>query len=127
MVWKRGFLMTVLLLALCTLGAERQALAGDNTKTIEDASPQELVEGMSSKLARGVANVATGWLEFPKQIYVTCKEDGYGKGLTIGPIKGVGMSLLRTASGVGEAATFFIAYPGFYDPFFDPSYVWQKE
>ena len=126
MALKRSFLMTILVLALCTLGTEQQVLAS-SPMTLDDASPQEVVDGMANKVARGVANVATGWLEIPKQIYLTCKEDGYAKGLTIGPLKGLGMSLVRTVFGVGETATFFVAYPGFYDPYFDPSYVWQKE
>jgi len=85
------------------------------------------VDGMANKLVRGVANVGTGWLEFPKQIVVTYREEGLAKGMTIGPIKGIGMTLVRTVSGAGEALTFFIAYPGFFEPFFDPAYVWQKE
>jgi putative exosortase-associated protein (TIGR04073 family) len=99
---KRGFLMTILVLALCTFGTAQQVLAKDSTMTIDDASPQEVVDGMANKLARGVANVATGWLELPKQIYLTCKEDGYAKGLTVGPIKGIGMTLVRTAAGLGD-------------------------
>jgi len=127
MALKRSLLMTILVLALFTLGTEGQVLAKDTSKTIDDASPQEVVDGMANKLARGVANITTGWLELPKQIYITCKEEGYAKGLTVGPLKGLGMSLVRTAAGVGETVTFVVAYPGFYDPFFDPSYVWQKE
>jgi len=127
MALKRSLVMTILVLALFTLGTERQAHARNSSVTIDDASPQEIVDGMANKLARGVANIATGWLELPKQIYITCKEEGYAKGLTVGPVKGIGMSLVRTVSGVGETVTFVIAYPGFYDPFFDPSYVWQKE
>ena len=123
---KRCLLMTVLVFTLCILCTGRQALAGD-PRTIDDASPQEVMDGMAGKISRGVANVATGWLEFPKQIYTTCKEDGLARGLTIGPLKGIGMTLVRTVSGAGEVLTFFVAYPGFYDPFFDPSYVWQKE
>jgi putative exosortase-associated protein (TIGR04073 family) len=126
MVSKRGLLLTILVLALCTVGMERQVLA-TSTRTIDDASPQEIVDGMSNKVARGVANVATGWLEFPKQIYITSKEEGYAKGIFVGPVKGLGMTLVRTAAGIGETFTFFLAYPGFYDPLFYPSYVWQKE
>jgi putative exosortase-associated protein (TIGR04073 family) len=126
MALKRS-LMTILVLTLCTFGATRQVHARNSTMTIEDASPQEVVDGMANKIARGVANIATGWLELPKQIYITCKEEGYAKGLAIGPIKGIGMTLVRTAAGVGETVTFPLAYPGFYDPLFDPSYVWQKE
>ena len=127
MTWKHGLLMTALVLALCSFGAERQVWAKGSNLSLDNASPQEVVDGMANKIARGVANIATGWLEIPKQIYITCKEEGYAKGLTVGPLKGIGMTLVRTASGVGETATFLIAYPGFYDPFFDPAYVWQKE
>ena len=114
-----------LILSLFCLGSE--ALALSSTRSIDDASPQEVVNGMANKLARGVANLATGWLELPKQIYLTSKEEGLAKGLTVGPLKGVGMTLVRTFSGAGETLTFYIAYPGFFDPFFDPSYVWQQE
>ena len=126
MALKRGLLLTFLVLALCGVGMERQVHA-TSTQTIEGASPQEIVDGMANKVARGVANVATGWLEIPKQIYITSKEEGAAKGIFVGPIKGIGMTLVRTAAGIGETFTFFLAYPGFYDPLFYPSYVWQKE
>jgi putative exosortase-associated protein (TIGR04073 family) len=127
MALKRTLLMTMLVLSLCVLGTGQRALAANSDLTIDQASPQEVVDGMANKIARGVANVATGWLELPKQIYITCKEEGYAKGLTVGPLKGIGMTLVRTAAGVGETVTFLVAYPGFYDPFVDPPYVWQKE
>lgn len=107
-------------------GFSEKAFA-ESYRSIESSSPQEVVSGMANKAARGVTNVATGWLEFPKQIYTTYKEDGVAKGILVGPIKGVGMTLVRTFAGVGETLTFFVAYPGFYDPYFDPAYVWQKE
>jgi putative exosortase-associated protein (TIGR04073 family) len=118
--------LTVLALALSLFCLQRQALAED-LRSIDNASPQEVVNGMANKAARGTANIATGWLELPKQIYLTSKEEGVAKGLTVGPLKGIGMMLVRTLAGVGETATFFVAYPGFFDPYFDPSYVWQKE
>ena len=99
----------------------------DSYRTIENSSPQEVVDGMMTKAGRGLANVTIGWLEFPKQIYTTSKEDGIAKGILVGPLKGLGMALVRTVAGVGEFMTFFTAYPGFYDPYFDPAYVWQKE
>lgn len=125
---KRGLLLMFLVFALSVTGTVQQVHAARNSDmTIDDASPQEVVGGMANKLVRGVANMATGWLELPKQIYLTCKEEGYLKGLTVGPVKGVGMTVVRTFAGVGDTATFYLAYPGFYDPLFDPSYVWQKE
>ncbi|HBG08390.1 MAG: hypothetical protein A2075_09550 [Geobacteraceae bacterium GWC2_58_44] len=122
----RFFTIALLVLALSFSGTEQKALAG-SIKTIDDASPQEVVDGMANKLARGVTNFATGWLEFPKQIAITYQEEGLAKGATVGPLKGIGMTLVRTVSGAGEALTFFVAYPGFFEPLFDPPYVWQKE
>lgn len=114
------------LAALLILGQNQQVRA-ESLASIEDASAQEVVDGMANKFARGVANAATGWLEFPKQIYVTWQEDGPAKGLTVGPLKGVGMTVARTVAGAGEAATFFISWPGFFGPYMDPAYVWEKE
>ncbi|MBU5611950.1 exosortase system-associated protein, TIGR04073 family [Geomonas azotofigens] len=122
---RKKFVFLAILALAMVLTAEK-GHAGDS-RTVDTASPQEVVDGMANKLVRGVANVATGWLEFPKQIYMTCKEEGVGKCVTVGPLKGLGMTLVRTASGLGETATFFLAYPGFYDPYLDPAYAWQKE
>ena len=122
---KRVLLMTALVLTLSLPCTGQLALA--DSRTIDQSSPQEVVDGMANKLVRGVANLSTGWLEFPKQIYNTSSEDGVFKGMTVGPLKGVGMTLVRTVSGAGEVLTFFLAYPGFFDPLFDPAYVWQKE
>ena len=115
-------------LICCVLAVAQCGIAfADNYQTIENSSPQEVVDGMAGKAGRGLANIATGWLELPKQIYTTYKEDGVAKGVLLGPLKGLGMTLVRTVSGAGELMTFFVAYPGFYDPYFDPAYVWQKE
>ena len=89
--------------------------------------PEEAVGAMSEKIVRGVANVATGWLELPKQVVMTFKKDGAVKGIFVGPLKGIGMTVVRTVAGAGELATFFLPYPGFYDPYFTPEYVWQTE
>src|SRR5665647_2128983 len=77
---KRYLLMMILAVTLCIPCAARQALA-QGSLTIDDASPQEIVDGMANKIARGVTNIATGWLELPKQIYTTCKEEGIARGL----------------------------------------------
>lgn len=121
----RKFVVVIALLVVALAGTGEMAQADD--RSVDSASPQEVVDGMANKLVRGVANIGTGWMEFPKQIYLTCRDDGFAKGLTVGPLKGIGMTVVRTVSGAGETATFFLAYPGFYDPYFDPAYVWQKE
>lgn len=122
---KRFLLTAMLVLTLSLLCTGRSAQA--DSRNVDTSPPQVVVDGMANKLVRGVANIGTGWLEFPKQIYLTFKDEGVAKGVTVGPIKGVGMTLVRTLAGVGETATFFVAFPGFYEPYFDPAYVWQKE
>jgi len=123
---RKRFLSTAMLVLTLSLLCTGQSAQADS-RNIDNSSPQEVVDAMANKLVRGVANIGTGWLEFPKQIYQTFKDEGVARGMTVGPIKGVGMTLVRTFAGVGETATFFVAYPGFYDPYFDPAYVWQKE
>jgi len=103
------------------------AAFADELKTVENSSAQEVVSGMAGKAGRGVANLATGWLEFPKQIYETAAQDGTAQAIFLGPLKGIGMTVLRTLAGAGELATFFVPFPGFYDPYIDPPYIWQKE
>jgi putative exosortase-associated protein (TIGR04073 family) len=114
------FLLAMLMFASAPAGAEVY-------KDVESSTPQEIVDAMAAKGVRGAANAVTGWLELPKQIYVTSQEDGWARGVVIGPVKGIGMALVRTVAGVGELATFFVPYPGFFNPWFEPRYVWQKE
>lgn len=122
----RRTLAAAIVTLLFALGPLPEASA-TTLRSIENSSAQEVVDGMANKFARGVANTATGWLELPKQIAVTVQEEGPAKGLLVGPLKGVGMTLVRTLGGAGEALTFFVAWPGFFDPFIDPPYVWEKE
>ena len=125
MVLKRLFSV----FSICCIAIFGQGIAAhaDSYRTVESSSPQEVVDGMMNKAGRGAANMTTGWLELPKQIYETSREDGIAKGILIGPLKGVGMTVARTVAGIGELITFYLAYPGFYDPYFDPAYVWGKE
>ncbi len=120
------FVLFAVLLGILTAFHPERAVA-EEYRSFENSSPQEVVDGMANKVARGIANVGTGWLEFPKQIYVTYNEDGPAQGILVGPLKGIGMMLVRTVTGVAETLTFFVPFPGFYDPYFEPAYVWQKE
>ncbi|MBI5655811.1 MAG: exosortase system-associated protein, TIGR04073 family [Geobacter sp.] len=91
----------MLLAALLFIPALAQA---DRYKDVDSSTPQEIADGMGTKLARGVANVTTGWGELPKQIYYTTKQDDWAKGLIVGPVKGIVMTLVRTASGKRAAS-----------------------
>jgi putative exosortase-associated protein (TIGR04073 family) len=122
----RSIISIFMIFSFVTLAAAFTAFA-DEIRPIEDYSAQEVVSGMAGKTGRGIANVATGWLEFPKQIYLTVNEDGTTKGILLGPLKGIGMAVARTVAGAVEIATFFVPCPGFYDPLLEPPYIWQKE
>ena len=97
----------------------------DMYRSVENASAEEVVAGMSGKAARGLVNVATGWLEFPRQIYTTYQNQGAVQGCLVGPFKGIGMMVTRTVAGALEFFTFYLAYPGFFDPYLEPPYVWD--
>lgn len=117
----------VLCFALVMASAIADNAFADRYKSTDNSTPQEVADGMGTKLLRGVANIGTGWVELPKQIYYETKDEGWGKGLTLGPVKGIIMTIVRTGTGVLEVLTFPVPYPDFYGPYFDPPYVWQKE
>lgn len=123
---KRRLTMALLVVSVCLSFGATGARATEE-KMLEEVTPQEVMGGMSNKLVRGLTNITTGWLEIPKQICLTTKEEGLAKGLSVGFVKGIGMTVVRTVSGAGETVTFPVAYPGFYDPFFEPGYVWERE
>ena len=45
-------------------------------------------QDMGKKLYRGVANIVTGWIELPKNIYNSTAEHGFDSGVFIGLMKG---------------------------------------
>jgi putative exosortase-associated protein (TIGR04073 family) len=85
----------------------------------------DITLAMGIKLARGVTNTATGWMEFPRAFYVTARDDGIGKSLVAGPFQGLFLTALRTLTGIFEVGTFLIPAPGCYDPFLDRPLVWS--
>ena len=81
----------------------------------------------SKKLIRGTINTITGWVEIPKNIYDTSVEENLLAGTTLGTIKGLGMAIVRTGSGVYEVVTFPFPVPENYDPILYPSYVFSDD
>ena len=122
---RNSFIVLSFLLLSLTLGTGNAS--AESYQNVENSSPQDVVDSMAAKGVRGAANLVTGWVELPKQIYLTGTKDGWLRGSVIGPLKGIGMTVVRTVSGAGELMTFFVPYPGFYDPWFEPRFVWQKE
>jgi putative exosortase-associated protein (TIGR04073 family) len=76
-----------------------------------------------TKLGRGVANVLTGWVEIPKNVYNTSREENAFSGMTLGLVKGIGLTIVRTGAGLFEAATFPFPVPENYKPVLEPEYV----
>ena len=88
-------------------------------------SSDDIALAMSTKLARGITNVATGWMEFPRAFYVTGRDDGIAKSIALGPFQGIFMTAVRTLTGAFEVLTFVVPAPGCYDPFLDRPLVWS--
>lgn len=80
----------------------------------------------AKKLGRGLANVLTGWVELPKNIYDTSVEENVLSGLTMGLAKGVGMTIVRTGAGVYETVTFPFPIPEDYQPVLEPEFVFSE-
>jgi putative exosortase-associated protein (TIGR04073 family) len=80
----------------------------------------------AKKLGRGLANILTGWIELPKNIYDTSVEDNPLSGMTIGLAKGVGMTIVRTGAGVYETVTFPFPIPEGYAPVLEPEFVFKQ-
>lgn len=88
-------------------------------------SEVDTLRGIGVKLVRGVANVATGWVEIPKQISLTWQESGPGPGSSWGLLKGIGYAAVRTAVGAYEVVTFPAPLPDGYRPILEPEYVFS--
>ena len=80
----------------------------------------------AKKLGRGLANILTGWVELPKNIYDTSVEENILSGLTMGLAKGVGMTIVRTGAGVYETVTFPFPIPEDYQPVLEPEFVFSE-
>lgn len=113
----RGVEMMVVAAGLCLS-------LGSATAAAED---QSIPAQIGAKFVRGSANIATGWVEIPKQIYLISKREGWVQGTFRGPLEGLGMFIARTVAGAYEVLTFPIPLPSQYQPMLLPDYVWQEE
>lgn len=92
------------------------------------AQEGSVVEKIGKKLGRGIVNVATGWIELPKNIYDTSVETNNPlMGITYGTLKGIGMTVVRTGAGVYDAVTFLFPMPKDYDPILKPEFVFEEK
>ena len=74
------------------------------------------------KILSGVANVATGWVELPKNIILWGQKDNNKLvGYTEGVLRGIVHTASRTGSGALDLATFWL--PTFPTP--TPQFIWD--
>jgi len=86
------------------------------------------IEKIGKKLGRGIVNVATGWIELPKNIYDTSVETNNPlMGITYGTLKGIGMTVVRTGAGAYDVATFLFPVPQDYQPLLKPEFVFEEK
>ena len=103
------FLKVIVIFSLCMCLITNNAFA---------SSPEH-------KLLRGLANILTGWVEIPKNIYDTAIEDNIFSALTLGLVRGIGMAIIRTGAGIYEIVTFPFPVPEDYAPIMEPEYVFS--
>lgn len=83
--------------------------------------------GATTKLGRGICNIATSPLEFFNQTNLTNQSDGAFAAITVGVLKGVGWIVGRALVGVYETVTFMLPWPDDYGPILrDPEYFLEN-
>ena len=80
-------------------------------------------QDMGKKLSRGAVNIATGWIELPKNVYDIATEHDFASGLILGLPKGCLMTIVRTGIGVYDTLTFPLSIPKGYKPLLEPEFV----
>ncbi|MCK5161564.1 MAG: exosortase system-associated protein, TIGR04073 family [Candidatus Aureabacteria bacterium] len=87
------------------------------------ASAEPSTNNAGRKLCRGIANVATGWVEIIRQTYEESIASNPLRGLTVGLFKGLVMAVARTGSGAYDIVTFPVPFPNDYDSLVQPEFI----
>lgn len=109
---KRLSMIAAGLAAICVLGLATPAQAAEEP------------DNHINKLIRGWTNVATFWLEIPKQMYVVSQQRDAGAGVLFGALKGAGFGISRLGAGLYEGILFWLPK---YEAIVDPPIVWPFE
>ncbi len=98
---------------------------GDDGKA-EGKKSASYSEMMGMQFVRGLVNMATGWVEIPRQAALITQEEGAWFTLEIGIPKGACMAVVRTCYGAFDAVFFYIPFEEDFGPAVEPEYVWQE-
>lgn len=91
------------------------------------ASPGYCETPAFRKFRRGFCNILTFHLEFVHQMKKEGDKGGNDRAMTIGIVKGIGMTAARILTGVYEVATFPLPIPSDYKPILnDPEFYWTE-
>jgi putative exosortase-associated protein (TIGR04073 family) len=77
------------------------------------------------KAGRGLAAMATPFLEIPGNIIAMNRREGPVEAWTMGLARGIGMTIVRPGVGVYELVTAPIPVPENYEPILEPEYPWS--
>lgn len=79
------------------------------------------------KFRRGFCNILTFHLEFMHQLEKEGAAGGNNRAMTVGLMKGIGMSAARLLAGAYEVVTFPVPFPSGYKPIMnDPEFYWTE-
>jgi putative exosortase-associated protein (TIGR04073 family) len=135
MINKPHLRIKLFLLALLVSGFWSAARANPSVEPGMATGVEEAVDQMSRKFWRGVVNVVTGVGELPRQLILSCRENGPVVGVPVGFLNGVLLAPVRIGVGAFEAGTFVVPLmpdnhtPSrmTYAPLMTPVFVWQSE
>lgn len=86
------------------------------------AMAESYPEKVTGKLGNGITNVATGFIEIPKNMLILSHEETPAYGATVGLVVGIVYMVGRTLFGAINIATFMIPSK----LFVDPNYIWKN-
>jgi putative exosortase-associated protein (TIGR04073 family) len=82
-------------------------------------------QSATRKFGRGLAAMTTGFLEIPGNMVTESKSNGWGYGLTLGFVKGLGAVVVREIVGVYEFLSAPFPVPQGYKPLIQPEFPWD--
>jgi putative exosortase-associated protein (TIGR04073 family) len=110
----KKLLALLLVLTVCASGTFAQ----------EGEEDTPMLNRMAQNSARGFANILTGWVELPRNMWLETARNPY-YGLLTGISDGSWLSFLRTFGGTIDFVTVGLTGQGFHGEQF-PEYVWDS-
>jgi len=90
--------------------------------SVPTVQAETYLQGFGNKVSQGLANIAFGIVELPKNVVNISNDQNIFVGMTWGILRGAGHTVGRTLVGVGELVTSPIPTK----EFAAPAYVWDR-